>query len=160
MLDFTNLQNALQEYADVFIEMYQQNLDDNDANASGKLRNTITSNVFVDDIHYEVTLNLQEYYKYVQNGSSSGAWVPLDKMLEWINIRRILPRDGQTLEQMARSIQYSIFKNGSKGFREHRENMFNNTLDELKTEYETKIQEALYTDVINNINNMVEKYIF
>ena len=160
MFEFTNLQNALNEYADVFIERYQQNLDDKDANASGTLRNTITSNVLVDDLHYEVTLNLQGYYKFVQNGAGPGAFIPTDKLLEWINIRRILPRDGQTLEQMARSIQYSIFKNGSKGFREHRENVFNNTLDELKTEYETKIQEALYTDIVDHIDELIEKYIF
>lgn len=102
LIDFTELQKVLQEYAKEAEELYKYQIALGGKNASRKLVDTIKSNVVVGEQSYEVTLTLQEYWKYIEGGSKGKAssppgavypahFPPVGVLLEWISVKPILP---------------------------------------------------------------------
>ena len=109
LLDLTELQKVLQEYADEAVEIYKYQIalggEHGNKNASRNLTDNIVANVVVGDNAYEVTLKLQEYWKYIEGGTKglkespkgakyNVAYPPIDKLIHWINIKPIIPRPG------------------------------------------------------------------
>ena len=57
-----------------------------------------------------------DYYTYVSTGRKPRARkVPIMDLVQWIKDKRIRPRAGQTINQLAFAIQTSIYKSGIKG---------------------------------------------
>ena len=65
LINFTELQQVLQDYAKEAEEIYKYQISLGGKNASRKLTDTIKSNVVIGDQAYEVSLSLQEYWKYI-----------------------------------------------------------------------------------------------
>lgn len=160
MIDFKLLKWTLDECSNLFIQKYREKLEAGGNNATGNLRDSISAVVEVNDQYYSISFNIADYYKNVANGQEPGTWVKTEDLIEWISVKRILPRDGGTLEGFAKAIQLKIFHEGSLGYREHRPNYFDECKEETVDEYNDLIQEALYTDIVDHIDELIEKYIF
>lgn len=117
MLD--NLTRVMNEFANEIVAQYKDNLSNNDHIASGKLRDSITFNVRMEDDYAAITINLEDYWKYIENGRGPGRFPPPDKILQWIRVKNILPTEinGKlpTEKQLAYLIGRKISEKGYKG---------------------------------------------
>lgn len=91
LLDLTELQKVLQDFATDIRDRYRDVLTNNDHIASRKLVDSIKTQVVVGDNYYEVTMTLEDYWKYVEEDTPPH-WPPRDAILKWIAVKPIIPR--------------------------------------------------------------------
>ena len=91
LLDLTELQKVLQDFATDIRDRYRDVLANNDHIASRKLVDSIKTQVVVGDNAYEVTMTLEGYWKYVEEDTPPH-WPPRDAILKWIEVKPIIPR--------------------------------------------------------------------
>lgn len=70
---------------------YQNELRSFDSIATGALNN-VDFEVDIQGGTYKVSLILQDYWKYVENGRKPGKFPNVGKLQEWIKIKPVLPR--------------------------------------------------------------------
>lgn len=145
LIDWTELQQVLQEYADEAQEMYKYQISIGGKNASRKLIDNVTSQLVVNETSYVVTLRLQEYWKYIEKGRKAGKFPPVDAILNWILVKPILPRPNANGEieklrpkQLAFLIGRKIKEEGIEPYP-----ALKTTKEELDKLYHDKISAAL-----------------
>lgn len=153
MIEFKHLQKALADYAQAIADQYKTNLESSGRRASGNLITSVNTKVDVDGTLFEIELQLEEYWKYVEEGRSAGGFPPVSKILEWIRIKPILPypdRNGKlpTENQLAFLIGRKIANEGFEG-----SNDLENTMEEV--DYEEQIQEAMDKDVLGCLDELL-----
>ena len=147
LIDLNNLMAVLEEYGNEVRNLYQDKLIQNDRIATGELLNNVESQVVVNGQTYEVQLtHLQEYWKYIENGTKPH-FPPMDKILEWIMVKPVLPRpndDGDlpTPRQLAYLIAREISENGTEGTHD-----LQDAIQEVNAKYRQRIAEALGHDM-------------
>ena len=155
LMNLEELQKVLQDYAKEATEIYKYQISLGGKNASRKLTDTITSRVNVGESSYEVVLNLQEYWKYIEGGRPPGKFPPVGAILNWISVKPIIPRpDGNgkipTPNQLAFLIGRKIMEEGIKPFP-----ALQTTKEELDKIYHEKLSAALGHDVSNYIRKVI-----
>lgn len=145
LLNFDNLQSVLEDYGNKVRNLYQDKLITNDRIASGGLLNTVEYIVERGDREWSVSLKLQDYWKYIEEGTKPH-FPPVSKILEWVKIKPVLPRPNQKgrmprPEQLAYAIAHNINKYGTKGTNDLAE-----AIAEVNKEFEDKIVYALGLD--------------
>lgn len=155
LIDFTELQQVLQDYAKEAEEIYKYQISLGGKNASRKLTDTIKSNVVVGDQAFEVSLTLQEYWKYIEYGRTPGKFPPVKALLDWISVKPIIPRpdaEGRipTPKQLSFLIGRKIKEEGIKPFP-----ALETTKEELDKIYHEKLSTALGHDVSNYIRKVI-----
>ena len=141
-----NFLETLDEYAEKAEELYKRKLTDKDINASYKLLNSVETTVKRNDDTFTVTINLEDYWYYVENGRKAGRFPPIDKILEWIRIKPVIPYTDSrgrlpTEEQLAFLISRKIAEQGTEG-----RHVLYETVSELNNYYLPKLQQALDRD--------------
>lgn len=141
-----NFLTTLDEYAREAKELYKRKLTDKGINASYTLLNSVETTVKRNDDTFTVTINLEDYWYYVENGRKAGRFPPIDKILEWIRIKPVIPYTDSrgrlpTEEQLAFLIARKIANEGTEG----RKVLFE-TVDELNRHYLPLLQKALDDD--------------
>ena len=146
LIRFDALRAVLSRYADEVLSKYKAVLKEKDAVASGKLINRVNYQIKEGDHTFEVSLKLQDYWKYLEYGTKPH-WPPVNKILEWIKVKPVIPRplsNGKlpTQQQLAFLIgrKISIFGTEAK-------HMLRDTLDSLNDYYKAEIEKALSEDV-------------
>ena len=155
LMDLTELQNVLQEYAREATELYKYQISLGRKNASRKLTDNVKSNVIVGDQSFEVTLSLQEYWKYIENGRKPGKFPPVKALLDWISVKPVIPRpdaDGNipSPKQLSFLIGRKIKEEGIEPYP-----ALKTTQDELDQIYHEKLSAALGHDVSNYIRKII-----
>lgn len=151
MVEFKHLQEALAQYAEAIVDRYKQNLEDSDRRATGNLITSINSKVSVNGNEYEVLLQLEDYWKYIENGTKPH-FPPVSKILDWVKIKPILPtpmKNGKlpTEEQLAWMIAKKIDRVGTEGKPDLEE-----ALEEV--DYNAIIEEALDADIMESLDEI------
>lgn len=104
---------------DRVVDLYRQQLEEKDINASSTLSNTAEAVVDFDGRHLIVYLELEHYWKYVENGRKAGKMPPIDAIKEWIRVKPIIPKpyNGKVPDtrQLAFLIARKIGREGYKG---------------------------------------------
>ena len=90
-IQWTSLYKVLEEYGKYFIDLARADLGANRSYASGKLGDTMTTDVQIYDDHFEVNIILQDYWKYVEKGRRPGKFPPPQSIINWISIKPINP---------------------------------------------------------------------
>lgn len=90
LIDFPQLEKVLQDFADDFRDNYKDLLRQHGRKASGQLINSVKTKVNAGQGYYEVTVSLEDYWKYVENGTAPH-WPPRDAILRWISVKPIVP---------------------------------------------------------------------
>lgn len=147
LISFNNLEKVLKEYGQLVKDLYKIALTDSDRVASGKLLNSVDYIYNSDGRSYSVSLKLEEWWKWVEYGRRPGKFPPVDKILEWIRVKPILPypdSNGKlpTEKQLAFLIGRKISEEGYEGSHD-----LERTLEMVNAEYEEKIMEALDKDL-------------
>lgn len=110
------------------------------------LIDSVRTQVRVGDSGYEVVMNLNDYWKYVENGTKPH-FPPPDKILTWIQIKPIIPRPDAlgrtpTENQLAYLIGRKIAREGTEGTHD-----LEKTKDAIIPFYRERIAQALGHDM-------------
>ena len=137
---------TLDEYAQKAEELYKRKLTDKGINASYKLLNSVETTVKRNDDEFVVTIHLEDYWIFVENGRGPGKFPPIDKILEWIRVKPIRPYSDSrgrlpTEEQLAFLISRKIAEQGTEGRK-----VLAETVEELNNYYLPLLQQALDRD--------------
>ena len=154
LMDLTELQQVLQDYANDIRDRYKDVLANNNHIASHNLVNSVKTEVVVGDKSYEVTMSLEEYWKYVEYDTKPH-FPPPSALLRWIEIKPVIPRPGKdgripTPKQLAFLIGRHINTFGTKGTHDLQQ-----TKDDIFAWYKDKITAALGHDIANYIRKIV-----
>ncbi len=166
LIEFTELRQVLEDLANDIRDSYRESLERNDRyTTEHKLIDSVRTQVVVDDRAFEVTMTLQDYWKYVEEGVRGArnpdspyrnpGWKAYPHILRWIDIKPVLPRplaNGKlpTQKQLGYLITRSIVNNGTQGSHD-----LQKTKDELIPWYKERISDALGHDMENYIRKIV-----
>lgn len=154
LIDFTELQQVLQDFAKDIRERYMDVLANNDHIASKKLMDSIKTEVVVGEQAYEVTMTLEHYWKYVEYDTKPH-FPPPSAILKWIQVKPVIPRPDKngripTPKQLAFLIGRHIDTYGTTGTHDLQQ-----TKDDIIAWYKDKISAALGRDMVNYIRKLV-----
>lgn len=152
-----NLSAVLEEYIIEVRNLYQDKLINEDKIASGELLNNINYLIEKDDRQIEVSLRLEDYWKYVEYGRNPGKFPPPNKIMEWIKVKPILPTpiNGKlpTPEQLSYLIGRKIAEEGIEAT-----NALEETVKNVNERFEKRIEEAINADVSNMVDIIFSEY--
>lgn len=154
LLELTELQKVLQDFATDIRDRYKDVLAKNDHIASRKLVDSIRTNVVVGDNAYEVTMTLEDYWKYIENDTRPH-FPPPDAILKWIQVKPVIPRPGAngkipTQKQLAFLIGRKIARFGTTGTHD-----LAKTKDDILPWWREQISAALGHDMERYIRKLV-----
>lgn len=145
-MEFTNVIQFLNDFGKELADKYQRNLVNDDAVESGKLLNSIKYIFKKNNTSFEISMEMAEYWKYVENGRKRGKFPPISAIREWIKVKSVIPRpyNGKlpTENQLAFLISRSISKNGIRP-----RPIFHDTLDDAMQYLEDGLEDAFTKDV-------------
>lgn len=146
IMKFDNLWRVLTDFAADLRNRYQDSLIRTDRVASGSLLNSVTFGIRRQGQVFQVFLNLEDYWQYVESGRMPGKWPPRQRILEWIKVKPVLPRpdaEGNlpTPEQLAFLISRKIGEEGFRGTHNLEE-----TLDSTYQDFAARIEAAITAD--------------
>ena len=168
LIDFEALQKTLQDFAVDIRDRYKDVLLRNDRitqYGSDRLIDSISTRVEVNGTSYQVKMELNDYWKYVEEGVKgfgnmtspykNPGWKAYPHILRWIQIKPILPRPNEkgitpTNNQLAFLITRSIAENGTQGTHD-----LEQSKEDIFAWYKDKIEEALGHDIENYIRKLV-----
>ena len=164
LIDLSELQQVLQDLANDIRDNYKEHLQFNDrytekgvpTGYSEKLIDSVKTQVVVGDNAYEVTMSLNDYWKYVEYDTKPH-WPPIDKILEWVNIKPVIPRplaSGKipSPKQLTFLIGRKIYNEGTDGTHD-----LEKVKDGVIPWYKEKIAIALGHDMENYIRKLVKE---
>ena len=159
-IKWDNLNRVLERYADAWIKNAEANLMANDSNASGTLQRSMKLNdIVIDDKKMSVTIELEDYWYYVEHGRKAGKMPPIQPIIEWIENKPVPPKvEGQTVKQQAFVIARAIGRNGTIP-RPFFEKATKQTWQQFKSDIADAVSEDiaawLEDIVLNGVENMM-----
>lgn len=137
--------------ADRITEIYREKLDEKNINASGTLSNTVEAEVEIRGNKIIVSLNLQDYWKFVEEGRPPGGYPPPPNIANWIRIKPIIPdaRSGKipSEKQLVYLISRKIATKGYSGRFPLKATLedkrMNDIIQDIKTEIVRQLQQQL-----------------
>ena len=106
----------LKKLANDLLAQYQEALEAN--RASGQLIETSKADVLFDGRYFTVEFNVQEYWKYLENGTKPH-FPPIDAIENWVKVKGLVPtttngRKVPSTRQLAYLIAREISINGTE----------------------------------------------
>ena len=162
LIDLSELQKVMQDLANDIRDNYKEHLQYSDrytekgvpSGYSQRLIDSVKTQVVVGDNAYEVTMTLNDYWKYVEDDTRPH-FPPINKLLEWVNIKPVLPRPDRngripSPQSLAFLIGRAISRHGTKGSHD-----LEKVKDGVIPWYKEKIAIALGHDMENYIRKIV-----
>lgn len=149
---YENVKTVLNKFGKLLVEEYRNNLTEKNVNASYALYNSISYVVESNVTNFEVTLNLEEHWKYIEKGRKAGKYPPISAIEKWIEIKPVLPRpmsNGKlpTTKQLAYLIARKI---GLEGIAPRP--ILQDSIDDVFAQMFEELEEALMKDVQSEFN--------
>lgn len=143
--------NDILEIVDKIAQAYKTSLKTAGKVATGSLSN-FTYEVEQDDKMFSIVFNLQDYWKYVENGRLAGKQPPIDAIAKWITVKPIIPRAVRnkvpSVKQLAFLIARSIGEHGIKPTKALQGTLESSYVQDL----EDKLCDLLIEQIENEIN--------
>lgn len=173
LIDFTELRKVLDDLANDIRANYQEHLQYNDRYTERgipdgydkRLIDSVKTQVVVGDRAWEVTMTLNDYWKYVEEGVRGGknhtspynnpGWKAYPFILRWIEIKPVIPRPNDSgkipsPKQLGFLITRAIVDNGTQGSHD-----LQKVKDGVIPWYREKIAAALGHDMENYIRKLI-----
>lgn len=151
--DYPHLESVLREFGNAMEDYMRQHLAENGTNASETLTRSIKHIINKDGQDYEISISLEEYWKYVENGTKPH-WPPREAIISWILVKPVIPeeRNGKlpTIEQLGYLIRRKISEDGTEA-----QPFFWRSVEEAMAEFEQRIGEAIEQDVDYNVETLL-----
>lgn len=140
------------------VDLYRSELADKGINASGKLSKTAQTIVEFDGRHLIVSLELEDYWKYVEYGRRAGKMPPIDVIADWIKIKPVIPQpiNGKVPDtrQLAFLIARKIGREGIEGRYPIEKITKSSTLSSVIELIKKDITSQINNQIINDINGV------
>lgn len=145
---YPNLTRVLNDFGKFLVDEYKDNLILNDKNASNDLYNSVSYAIKKGNNEFNVTIELNHYWKHIENGRRAGKFPPISAIEKWIKVKPVLPRpyNGKlpTTKQLAYLIARKIALDGIKP-----QPLLQQSLNDVMDVMMEFIQEAIYKDIEN-----------
>ena len=143
-MDFPILEEKLKTLSNEILDKYKEKLN------GTELVNSITVDFKKENDIYSFTIELESYWKYIEEGRQPGKFPPINSILNWVR-RKNIPIGGRikTPEQMAFVIARHI-KNRGIPAKPFLNNSFGDDYD-----LANDLANALADDIENNINQLI-----
>ena len=147
-MEWRNTYEVLTKFGQQLVGEYRDKLQSH--RASGTLQDTMTYVINAGTDSIELSLRLQDYWKYLEDGTKPH-WPPMEAIEKWIEIKPVLPypgRDGKlpTPQQLAFLISRKISEVGTQG-----DGLLQESITDVMTEFEFQLDEAVTRDVDANL---------
>lgn len=163
---WVHLEEVLTRYEDRWKQHFQELMVQGNHNATGDLINSLKTEHFIDERHFEVNVTLNDYWKYLNSGSKPH-YPPIKPIKDWVAVKHIMPEvrpiqkgDGTwveycpTVEQLPYMIQKSIAKYGTKDY-----HTFDQAKNDINEEFAEAITLAIQEDLGNYVSDVLSEYI-
>jgi hypothetical protein len=110
---------TIKKITDDFVVELKNKLTANGSNSSGNFAKSIRGIVKQNGKYVVISIQLEDYWQYVENGRKAGKYPPINAIKNWISVKPVLPRplkSGKlpTANQLAFLIARKISKVGIK----------------------------------------------
>lgn len=152
---FEHLEIALDAFINDFIQKYKGLLIRDGKKASGNLISSLKPvSIEFRNGKYEADISIASYWKYVEYGRRPGKFPPVNRILEWIRIKPVIPRPRNGLKpptepQLAFLIARKIARDGIKPG-----NQFEEALNMTWNIHYNDISNAIIED-LNKVVNLI-----
>lgn len=136
--------STLYDYKEKLIRNYQITLIAENVHASGRL-GRISGAVNMNGRFLQIDINIEDYWRIVENGRRPGKFPPPDAIIEWIRVKPIMPRETGKIpseKSLAYLIGRKIARDGIPG-----KHPFSSANDKTYEEFKNKISEAITIDI-------------
>lgn len=148
LLQFPHITSILETYAEELRKLYRENLVKSDALATEQLYNTATYQVTRDGLTWEVSLSLQDYWKYVEEGTKPH-WTPTEAITKWVRVKPVIPRpDAFGRIPSEKSLVYLIRRKIAREGTEGRHDLLN-AVQECNRRFLRDLETACQLDIDN-----------
>lgn len=146
-LKLDNVIEVLNRYGREVVAHSLNYLEFDNSIASGELLKSIKYIIDEGNMQYELSIELADYWYYVNNGRKAGKYPPIEKISQWIRKKPLIPYRGKngklpTLQQLTYLISRKIAKEGTKGT-----HFFDRAIENSMKTFEDDIKEALQLDI-------------
>lgn len=107
-MEFEKTLAFLKEYAGEIEKAYKLKMD----GKGYEISNDISVNVKIFGKGYQIVLDTQEYWRWIEGGRGSGKFPPPNVLIKWIQRRHIQPRGGISVKSLAYLIGRKISREG------------------------------------------------
>lgn len=157
MIVWNKTYEVLREFAIRLRNEYQDKLIQDNKIATGELLNSVDYVIEKNDRAISVSLKLEDYWKWVEEGRKPGKFPPPDAILSWLRVKPIIPdeRTGRIPDerQLAYLIGRKIATDGIEpGYQ------LRYTKERLFREFENRIEEAITQDITENITIIFSEF--
>ena len=105
---------------------------------------------------FQLFFNLQDYFQYAEYGRRPGKMPPVNKILQWIEFKHLVPRSNNgrvpTTRQLAFAISKHIAKYGTQG-----KHLLQQTIDETYDTLVDRLVEAIADKIENELEKDIEE---
>lgn len=148
-LNLTPIKNL----SDEFVQLLRQTLASNGTNSSGQLSKSIKSIVKQNGKWIEISISLDDYWKYVEYGTKPH-FPPIEAIRKWIRVKPILPKPLQngklpTENQLAFLIARKISKVGTRP-----QPFFTKSIEQF--DLINKVYDVVIKSIEEQINNEID----
>ena len=145
---------GVSEVCNQIADIYRKKMDAADYNKQGELYNFKWTTEWKDNL-FEISFDLPPYFHFAENGRRPGKMPPVNKILQWIEFKHLVPRSNNgrvpTTKQLAFAISKHIALHGTEG-----KHLFEKTLDEPNLD---KLADNLVELITAEFEKEIEKYI-
>ncbi len=154
-IEWKNLRAVLKQYGEVFIENAKERLAQNNSNATYTLSDSMKlSSVEITDDYFSVTIEIEDYWKYVEEGRGPGKYPPVEKIEEWVERKPVQPQsingDTPSVKQLSFLIARKIAERGTTP-----NPFFEITKEETWKQMEESIYEAIQEDIAEHLESII-----
>ena len=142
------------EVCNQIADIYRKKMDAANYNKQGELYNFKWTTEWKDNL-FEVYFDLPSYFPFAENGRRPGKMPPVNKILQWIEFKHLVPRSNNgrvpTTKQLAFAISKHIALHGTEG-----KHLFEKTLDDPNLD---NLADKLVELITAEFEKEIEKYI-
>ena len=142
------------EICNQIADIYRKKMDAADYNKQGELYNFKWTTEWKDNL-FEVYFELPSYFPFAEYGRRPGKMPPVNKILQWIEFKHLVPRSNNgrvpTTKQLAFAISKHIALHGTEG-----KHLFEKTLDDPNLD---NLADNLVELITAEFEKEIEKYI-
>lgn len=153
------LTDEIQGLVNQIAEAYRATLRNDGKVATGRLSN-FSVDIDQDNRWFSIVFELEDYWKYVENGRAAGKFPPIDSIVQWMHVKPIVPKaygnKVPSTRQVAFMIGRKIANEGTKPTKALQNTLESGLvstledqlcgliLDQIESEVEDAINEEIY----------------
>lgn len=144
---------GITEICNQIADIYRKKMDAAGYDKNGELYNFKWTTEWKDNL-FEVYFELPSYFHFAENGRRPGKMPPVNKILQWIEFKHLVPRSNNgrvpTTKQLAFAISKYIALHGTEG-----KHLFEKTLDDQNLD---SLADKLVELITAEFEKEIEKY--